>query len=81
MKHLVLFLARVEPLLEATVVLKFLDDSCFGIRSLNCLVFDIDLIDFALLNESLVLLVANLSLLASFKFLPSFVFDHRSVSV
>ena len=80
-KHFILFLSRVKPFLKAAIILQLLNDRLFCIRRLHSLVLNVDLVDFALFDKSLILLVANLSLFACFKLLPCFVFDHGCVGI
>jgi len=81
MEHFIFSLAGVESVCVPSVIIEFLKDRCLGILCSYCLVFDLDLIGTTLLNESFVLIVANLTLLAGFELLPSLLFDHCSIGI
>ena len=80
-KHLVLTLARIESVLVAAVVLQLLKDAGLGVFGPHCLVFHLDLIVRALVDQPLVLIVANLSLFASLKLPPGLLFNHSGVRI
>ena len=81
MKYLVLALTGIEAISEAMVVLQFLKHRCFGIFSTHSLVFNFDLVQCALINQSLILVVSDLTLFTSFKLLPSLFFNHCSICI
>ena len=80
-KDLIFFLASIESVSVTSIVFKFLNNRCFGIICPDCLIFDHDLIAFALFDESVILVVSDLAFFTSLKFLPSFLFYHGSVCI
>lgn len=80
-EHLILALASVKAICEAVIVLKLLQDRCLRVFGPDSLIFDVDLIECTLINKSIVLVVADLTLLASLKLLPGLFLDHRGVSI
>ena len=81
MQDLIFFFALFKSFLESSVVLKFINDFLFSIIGTNSVVFYLDLVDFTLFNQSTILIIPNLSLFASFKLFPSFLFNHCSICV
>ena len=81
MEHLVLALASIEPVLVAAVVLELLEDAGLVVVGPHSLILHLDLVVGALVNQPLVLIVANLSLFASLKLLPGLLFHHGGVSI
>lgn len=81
MKHLVLFLLRGQPVLEALVIDQLFVDLILCVSGPHQLVRDLNLVDTALVKQLEVLAVANLALLALLEFLPRLVLNHCSVSI
>ena len=80
-EHLVLSLPSIESIRVATVIFKLVEDGSFGIISTNAHIFDVDLIDTALIDQSLVLIVADLAFLTRFELLPGLLFHHGGISI
>ena len=81
MEHLVLALASIEPVLVAAVVLELLEDAGLVVVGPHSLILHLDLVVGALVNQPLVLIVANLSLFASLELLPGLLFHHGGVCI
>ena len=77
----VLSLTRVESVRVAMVVLKLLEHASLGILSSDGLVLHVDLIDLALLDQPLILIVTDLSLFACLELLPCLLFDHSGIRI
>lgn len=80
-EHLVLALPRIQAIRIALVILQLAHHRGLSIISPYSLVFNLDFIDTALVDQSIVLIVTNLSLFSSFELLPSLLFDHGCVRV
>lgn len=63
-EHLILTLPRIQAVSVPAVILKLLEHRCLCILGPHSLVFDMDLVDLALLNQPVVLIVPYLALLA-----------------
>ena len=81
MEHLVLALASIEPVLVAAVVLELLEDAGLVVVGPHSLILHLDLVVGALVNQPLVLIVANLSLFACLELLPGLLFHHGGVRI
>ena len=81
MEYLILALACIQSVLEASIVLELLKDACLRIFSPNSLILYLNLIVSALVNQPLVLIVANLALFASLKLLPRLLFNHSGIRI
>ena len=80
-EHLVLTLARVETISEAVVVFKLFEDGLLSILGADSLVFDLDLIECTLVNQSLILVVADLTLFTSLELLPGLFLNHSCIGI
>ena len=81
MKHLIFLLANCKALLVAFVVLQLLNDLILFVLSTHILVLDHYPVEFALVNEAVVLAVSDLTLGTCFQLLPGLLFNHGSVGV
>ena len=81
MEHFILAFTGIKAISKAVVVLQFLKHRCFGIFSTHSLVFNFNLVQSALINQSLILVVSDLTLFTSFELLPSLFFDHCSICI
>lgn len=63
------------------VVLELVEDGCLCVVSTHALVFHVNLVDTTLIDQPIVLIVSDLTLLTSFKLLPCLLFDHSSVGI
>lgn len=80
-EHFVLLLLRVEAIAEPTIVHYFFSHFVLGVVGSDKLVGNFDFVLTTLLNELLVLAVANHTLFAFLETFPLLVFDHGGVSV
>ena len=81
MEHFVFLLPYCEPLLVALVVLQLFCDLVFLIICPNVLIFDRDAVELALVDESVVLAVSNLSLSSSLQLFPGLLLNHGGIGI
>ena len=63
------------------VVLELIHDGGFGVLGAYTLILHVDLVDTALIDQPIVLVVTDLALFASLKLLPGLFFNHRCVCI
>ena len=66
MEHFIFALSCVQPLSEASIVFKLVEDGSFCVISTDTLIFHVDLIKSTLLDQPIVLIITDLSFFASF---------------
>ena len=80
-QHFVLALTSVQSVRVAMVILELVEDDSLVVVSTNDLVLDVDLVDLALVDQPVVLVIADLALLASLELLPGLLLNHGRVCV
>jgi hypothetical protein len=81
MQHFVFTFSRVQAVFVALVIIEFAHYGRAGIVSTDRMVFNVDLVRFTLVNQLIVLSIANLPFFSGFEFLPGLFFHHSGVSV
>lgn len=80
-EYLILSLSCVQSIGVATVVFELAENRSFCILCTHSHIFNINLVDTTLINESIVLVVTNLALFTSLKLLPGLLFNHGSICI
>ena len=80
-EDLVLTLASVEAICEAVVILELLQDGLFRVLGPHGLILYLDLVESALIDQPLILVVPDLTLLTGLELFPGLLFDHGSIGV
>ena len=80
-QHFVLSFPIFESISIAPIIVKFVHYRSLVVIGSHALIFDVDLIEAALVNQSVVLVIANLTLLTGLKLLPGLLLDHSGVSI
>lgn len=81
MQHFILLLPDLQSFFIAFVTFKFSSYFIFHVISSNSLILDSNAIELALLNESIVLDVSDLSFSSSFELLPCLLLNHCCIGV
>ena len=80
-QHFVFFLSDLESFFVCFVTLKFSSHFIFHVVSSDGLIFHRDTIELALINQSVVLIISDLSFRSSFKLFPCLLLNHCSVCI
>ena len=80
-KYFILALSRGQAVHIATIHFKLIEDDRLVVVGADDLVLDVDLVDLALVNKSVVLVVSDLALFASLELLPGLLFDHSRICI
>jgi len=81
MKDFILFLPGLQSVLILLVVSELVHDDGLVVLTADNLVLDINSVDLALLYETVVLVISDLTLFSCLELLPGFLFDHSSVGI
>ena len=81
MKDLVLLLPRRQSVCIVSITDQLVHHRGLCVVSPDCLVFDHDLVDLALIDESLILVVSDLPFLAILELFPCLVLHHGSIGI